>query len=181
MRLIIILLILASPCVGRTIVQIKDFLCGCKYCETINTGEALDIGRHMISCHSWRDATLKTMALMNQTKKPKLKDINKTKIEVSKNKEINKTTNQNYSNKQNYKWSKDIEGDWTFSDFNNLLNKDGWIYKEHIGWLWTFNRATFLYSEKYGWLYNYSFNNRKVYYWYDRRRWVFSNKIHKHE
>ena len=178
MRLIIILLILTSPCVGRTIIQIKDFLCGCEYCKTIDTGEALDIGRHIISCHSWRDATLKTMALMNKTKKPKLKD--KTEIESSEIKESSQITNDNQSNKQNYKWHKDAEDNWIFSDLNNLLNNDGWIYREYIGWLWAFNKKIFLYSEKYGWLYNYSFNNKKIYYWYDRRKWIFPNKIPKH-
>ena len=116
---------------------------------------------------------------MNKTKKPKLKD--RTEIESNEIKENSQITNDNEPNKRNHKWSKDIEGDWTFSNFNNSLNNDGWIYKEHMGWLWTFNRKAFLYSDKYGWLYNYFFNNRKIYYWYDRRRWIFPNKISEHK
>ena len=115
---------------------------------------------------------------MNKTKKPKLKD--KTEIESNEIKESSQITNDNQSNKQNYKWHKDVEDNWIFSDLNNLLNNDGWIYREYIGWLWAFNKKIFLYSEKYGWLYNYSFNNKKIYYWYDRRKWIFPNKIPKH-
>ena len=52
--------------------QMKDFLCGCKYCETVDTGEPLDIGGHMIRCHSWRKGMQRTMELMRKTEQPKI-------------------------------------------------------------------------------------------------------------
>lgn len=56
---------------GRYYPQIKDFICGCEYCETVSTSEPLDIGRHMIRCHSWRDATMNAISIMEQMKKEK--------------------------------------------------------------------------------------------------------------
>ena len=172
MRLFIFLLIPLSFCEGRTVVQIKDFICGCEYCETVNTGEPLDIGRHMIMCHSWREATLKTMEIMRASKKPKLEDKNISKIKENKEIEKTKIANEKEPNKHHHRWSQDNAGTWTYSDENYLLNNDGWLYREDLGWLWSFNKKTFLYSEHYGWLYNYLFDKYKIYYWYDRRAWM---------
>ena len=174
MRLIIILLISASLCAGGTLIRMKDYLCGCEYCETVNAGEPLDIGRHMMLCHSWREATLKTIEIMNKTKKPKLKNKNKTKL--NKTESNNQIANQNHPNEKEHEWRQDNTGDWVFS---NLLNKDGWIYREDAGWLWTFNKKRFFYSEHYGWLYNYIFHQRRVFYWYDRRIWILPGKLPK--
>ena len=171
MRLLVFLLISSNLCSGGTIIQIKDFICGCEYCDTVNTGEPLDIGRHMIMCHSWKEATLKTIKIMNETKKPKLTDRNKTEAKPK-----NKTANAKKPNKQKHEWSQDSDGTWVFSNENHLLNKDGWIYRESMGWLWSFNKKMFLYSEYYGWLYNYKFNGKRVFYWYDRRKWILPTK-----
>ena len=69
------LLFASSLLAKRYYPQVKDFLCGCDYCETVHAGEPLDIGYHMMHCHSWRDSTLKTIRIMEQMKKEKeLKD-----------------------------------------------------------------------------------------------------------
>jgi hypothetical protein len=177
MRLLGFLLILANPCSGGTIIQIKDFICGCEYCDTVDTGEPLDISTHMMLCHSWRGSISKTIEIMNRTKKPKLKDRNETK--ANKTERNNQIANQNRPNKETHEWKQDDTGDWEFSGKNNLLNKDGWVYREEAGWFWTFNNKMFLYSEHYGWLYNYTFHRRRVFYWYDRRLWILPNKLPK--
>ena len=107
---------------------------------------------------------------MNSIKKPKLEEKNADEIKA--NKEKPKIANARNPNKQKHEWSQDNEGVWTYSDEVYLLNNDGWIYREDLGWLWSFNKKTFLYSEHHGWLYNYLFNKYKIYYWYDRRRWI---------
>lgn len=175
MRIIILLLSLANISFAGRIIQLKDFLCGCEYCETVNRGEPLDIGRHMIMCHSWREATLKTMAIMEATKKPKLKDKNTSETTKIKQIETTKISDQKKSNEPT--WSKDKTGTWTYSDESYLLNNNGWMYLEDLGWLWTFNKKTFLYSEHYGWLYNYLFDKYRIYYWYDRRAWMTSRDL----
>ena len=111
---------------------------------------------------------------MNKTKKPKLKNKNKTKL--NKTESNNQIANQNHPNEKEHEWRQDNTGDWVFS---NLLNKDGWIYREDAGWLWTFNKKRFFYSEHYGWLYNYIFHQRRVFYWYDRRIWILPGKLPK--
>ena len=54
-------------------VQVADFLCGCKYCEQVNTSEPLDIGMHMVRCHGWRGSMMKTVEVMNQLKQKPLR------------------------------------------------------------------------------------------------------------
>ena len=78
MRLIMILLTLPSICLSNTIIQIKDFLCGCNHCATVSTGEPLDIASHMILCESQREGMLKTIEIMNRTKKPELPKLQET-------------------------------------------------------------------------------------------------------
>ena len=58
------LLIVCNLFAGRYYPQVKDFICGCEYCETVHVGQPLDIGYHMMHCHSWRESTLKTMKIM---------------------------------------------------------------------------------------------------------------------
>jgi hypothetical protein len=181
MRLIIILLILTSSCIGKGIIQIRDFLCGCDYCETVDTGQPMHIGDHMIRCHSWRKGMAKTIELMNKTRKPELQDRNETQIELNKAEENLKIMNEIEPNKRKHEWVQDNEGEWTFSDENYLLNNNGWLYKESMGWIWSFNKKIFLYSENYGWLYNYSFNNQKIHYWYNRRKWISPKKLPQYE
>lgn len=177
MRLFIFLLIPLSFCTGTTVVQMKDFICGCEYCKTVNTGEPLDIGRHMIMCHSWREGMRKTIEIMNATKKPKIQDRITTDIETNNQAQKTKIANEKEPNNNHHRWTQDNAGEWTFSDENYLLNNNGWIYKKNTGWLWSFNRKTFLYSQQHGWIYNYLINNKSIYYWYDRRRWILPSQL----
>ena len=99
MRIIILLLFLANISFAGRIIQLKDFLCGCEYCVTVPTQEPLDIGRHMIMCHSSREATLKTLAIMEATKKPKLEDKNTSEIIANKSIKKTKIANEKNPNK----------------------------------------------------------------------------------
>lgn len=178
MRLIMILLTLPSICLSNTIIQIKDFLCGCNHCATVSTGEPLDIASHMILCESQREGMLKTIEIMNRTKKPELPKLQETD-KIKTNEDMTKHTKQN---KENFSWNKDAYGDWQYSnqvDQSNLT--DSWIYKPRIGWLWCFNKNKFLYSEKFGWLYNKVVGNKRIFYWYDRRKWILSRDLSKQE
>tara|TARA_Y100000592_G_scaffold98133_1_gene170445 strand:+ start:685 stop:1215 length:531 start_codon:yes stop_codon:yes gene_type:complete len=167
MRLVIVFLLLTSTCFSSRIIQLKDFLCGCDYCVTVPTQEPLDIGRHMIMCHSSREATLKTMEIMRQTKKPKVKE----KKEIAKSEQPKQESAiKEWEKQSEHQWKKDIDGSWLYSTSYHLI--DSWLYREDAGWLWSFNKGRFFFSEKYGWLYNYMFRQRRLFYWYDRRVWI---------
>ena len=176
MRSLVTLLLLPSVCLSGTIIQIKDYLCGCKHCESVPSSQPLDIASHMMLCESQREGMLKTIEIMNRTKKPKIKQIKETKEETMKEK------NTAEGKASNYKWNKNLDGEWEYSNPINQLNAiDSWVYKPHIGWLWSYNNGKFLYSEKFGWLYNLFMNNKRIFYWYDRRRWILSKEISKYK
>ena len=176
MRSLIILLLFPTVCLSSRIIQMKDYLCGCDHCITVPTGEPLDIASHLILCHKTREGMLKTIEIMNQTKKPKIKNFK----ENNKTSEIMKSETIKKENSKNYSWNQDDTGEWQYSDAYNKSNLiDSWIYKPHIGWLWSFNKSEFLYSERHGWLYNYMQNNKRIFYWYDRRKWILSRDLPK--
>ncbi len=157
---------------GR-IVQLVDFLCGCEYCETINPTEPLDIGRHFITCHSWRDATLKTMEIMEQMKKPDVK-IEKRE-EQTKNKIIREEADEHVNIYNDYMWRQEsILHGWSYSTTHQAFSlEDMWLYLEDFGWTWTFGQEkAFLYTEHNGWIYLMLYKNTRILYWYDRRIWM---------
>ena len=157
---------------GR-IIQLKDFLCGCEYCNTVPTGEPLDIGRHMIMCHSWRDATLKTMEIMEQMKKPDVK-IEKRE-EQTKNKIIREEADEHVNIYNDYMWRQEnILHGWSYSTTHQTFSlEDMWLYLEDFGWTWTFGQEkAFLYTEHNGWIYLMLYKNTRILYWYDRRIWM---------
>ena len=153
---------------GR-IIQMKDFLCGCAHCETVPTQEPLDIGRHMIMCHTWREATMKTMEIMRETEKPKIKIIKKERKKVTRDRADSHVDIYN-----DYKWRENEVYGWTYSNTHQVMSLDDmWRYLERLGWVWSFGKQKrFLYSEKYGWLYLMNHKGTRVLYWYDRRIWV---------
>lgn len=182
------LLIMPNFAYARTAIQLKDFLCGCEHCETVSKSEPLDIGRHLISCHSWRDATLKTMRIMEQMKKEKeLEDqygipIEDTlpsyavpKKQETKIEEIFSEEPKTIHNDHTWR-EHDLHG-WNYSaTAQNLPNSEGWIYREDIKWVWTFSdKENFLYSIDYGWFYAMRYQNYRLLYWYDRRYWLLAN------
>jgi len=150
--------------------QMKDYLCGCEYCITVNQGEPLDISGHMIRCHSWRKGMQKTMEIMRQTQKPKVNIIKKEKEE----KRVVEADQDLYVDIYNdYKWREDAAYGWNYSTtYQNMNLKDMWRYLDSLGWVWIFGREkNFLYSEKYGWLYLARYKGSRIAYWYDRRIW----------
>ena len=189
---LVVTLMLPIVVLSRTIVQLKDFLCDCEYCETVSTSEPLDIGRHMISCHSWRDATIKTMRIMEQMKKEKeLEDQSGIPIEdtlpalvVPKKRETKieeKITEKPKTIHNDHTWREhDLHG-WNYSaTAQNLPNSEGWIYREDIKWVWTFSEEeNFLYSIDYGWFYAMRYQNYRLLYWYDRRYWLLAETFDK--
>ena len=182
------LLFASSLLAKRYYPQVKDFLCGCDYCETVHAGEPLDIGYHMMHCHSWRDSTLKTIRIMEQMKKEKeLKDkygipIEDTLPSYAVPKKQEKKVEEIFSEEpktihNDHTWREhDLHG-WNYSaTAQNLPNSEGWIYREDIKWVWIFSEnENFLYSIDYGWFYAMRYQNHRLLYWYDRRYWLLAN------
>lgn len=166
-------------CDARTIIQLKDFLCGCEYCETVSTSEPLDIGRHMIMCHSWRDATLKTMRIMEEMRQAEIKQPEPT-IEVPEIIEQSSTRTDPETG-ITYDWQHNDQFGMVFADVGNVrLDADQWLYLEHVEWVWMMGgQRDFLFSYDHGWLYTRDYFGYKIYYWYDRRIWCLSRDIHK--
>lgn len=168
-----------------TIVQIKDFLCGCDYCVTVNTSEPLDVSRHMIMCHSWRDATMKTMKIMEEMKQQKIDDMQGEHIQDTlptfKVPERNDSTPIVKSEPQtihnDYQWRAHEDHGWTYSTTSqHTLNFEGWLYREDLKWVWLFgDDREFMYSVEHGWFYALRHNNHRLLYWYDRKYWLLAN------
>ena len=127
------------------------------------------IGEFFMSCDKWRKSTIKTMELMRKSEKPKL--IERKEILPNSFEEIEipiaKIVNDNQPNIEKYYWQKE-NNSWIYI---NQMQEDSWMYREKLGWLWRFDGDRFLYSDYYGWLYNYLFNNKTFYYWYDKKQW----------
>ena len=173
----LILLILVTSIQARVGPQLKDFLCGCEYCVTVPTQEPLDIGRHMVMCHSWRDATINTMKVMEEMKKEKAeleKQLDKASVQdvIIKEPEISI---------DEYTWSHDdILGNVYTQESIDIHTTDHWIYTEQFEWVWRmagFDKS--LYSYRYGWLYVTKYRWNNVVYWYDRRIWMLCSRINK--
>ena len=160
-----------------TIIQIKDFLCGCDHCDTVSTGEPLDIGRHMIMCHSWRKGMQKTMEVMRQTQKPEVevKEIGDPK----ESKIIKDQPDENINIYNDYKWRDDPIHGWAYATTHQVISsEDMWLYRRDLGWVWTFGEERkFLYSEDYGWIYNIIYKSKRVLYFYDKRIWLLASRI----
>ena len=179
MRYVILLLMSVCTLSAGTIIQIKDFLCGCDYCKTVDTGEPLDIGRHMIMCHGWRDATLKTMEVMEEMKKAKIEeDTPQVTVPVP---EDHPEPQTDPTTGITYDWQYTDQLGPVFADVNHIqFDVDQWLYLEQIEWVWMMaNRPEFIFSYDYGWLYVYRYLGHKLYYWYDKRMWVFSRHLYK--
>ena len=155
---------------GRTIIQLKDFLCGCNYCDTVSTSEPLDIGRHMIMCHSWRDATLKTMDIMRQMKQEKL-DLEKKSSQLEQPDVIRPTQHTITST---YRWTEhEIYGSMYSNPTQLGMSVDRWIYTKDFKWVWSIaDMENFLYSYDYGWLYVTKYQRFRVVYWYKNKTWT---------
>ena len=75
-----------------------------------------------------------------------------------------------------YQWRYIETQGWTYSTTHQSTTNDTWIYREDLGWVFSFGiEANFLYSEEHGWFYTMRFNDRNVLYWYDRRYWLYAH------
>jgi hypothetical protein len=153
--------------------QMKDFLCGCEYCVTVNRGEPLDIASHFMRCHSWRKGMQETIDMMRKSQVPEVR------VEELQKKEKRKEEDFTDEDKRDpsfgsYSWEEDELYGWIFSDFDGMsLNMDRWIYLEFLGWSWApaFDKRL-VYSYEYQWIYIDFYLNNRIIYWYDRRRWL---------
>ena len=51
---------------------------------------------------------------------------------------------------------------------------DTWIYREDVGWVWILEpNSDYMYSHEYGWFYNMKYMDRKIFYWYDEKFWLY--------
>ena len=160
---------------GEIGIQMNDLLCGCEYCETVDKGFPLDLASHMIRCHSWRKGMQKTMELMRQTEQPKIE----VEIRAEEPRQIEENfLGENLTNEidpySDYTWKETELHGWAYATTNQVnFNKDQWIHLEDLGWVWSIaNPKNFTYSYDYGWIYTILYQNTRVLYWYDRRRWI---------
>ena len=176
---------------GEIGIQMNDLLCGCEYCETVDKGFPLDLASHMIRCHSWRKGMQRTMELMRQsqgnadgltyqnqgipTEQPKIE----IEIRAEEPTEIEENFSwENLTNEidpyKDYTWKETELHGWAYATTNQVnFNKDQWIHLEDLGWVWSMaNARNFTYSYDYGWIYTILYQNTRVLYWYDRRRWL---------
>ena len=185
------LLIVGNLFGGRYYPQIEDFLCGCDYCETVHAGEPLDIGYHMMNCHSWRKSMIKTMKMMEESKpdpfgipvRDTLPDYSKKNFsEEPKN--VHKVDTNIKEPKlsviddpyNDYEWRYIDNHGWTYSTTIQSTSNDTWIYREDLGWVFSFGvEQNFLYSEDHGWFYTMRYNDLNILYWYDRRYWLYAH------
>ena len=170
--------------VSGTIVQIKDFLCGCDYCETVPAGEPLDISGHLIMCHSWRDSTMRTFHLMEKMKQQKLNDMHGVPIEdtlpkfnIPDKNETPEIKRETQTIHNDYQWRAHEDHGWTYSTtYQHTFNNEGWMYREDLKWVWLFgDNREFMYSLDHGWFYTFKHNNHRLLYWYDRKYWLLAN------
>ena len=165
---------------GKVGIQMNDLLCGCEYCKTVDKGFPLDLANHMIRCHSWRKGMQKTMELMRQTEQPKIE----VEIRAEEPRQIEENfLGVNLTNEidpyKDYTWKETELHGWAYATTNQVnFNIDQWIYLEELGWVWSMaSPRSFTYSYDYGWFYTILYQNNRVLYWYDRRRWMLPKNI----
>ena len=160
------LFLILHPSAASPTVQLKDFLCGCPYCNTVNRHEPLDIASHMLRCHSWKKSMQKTIELMRQTKKPQ--------IEIKKRTALPPPPSKVATPRTDYKWRLNPTHGWVYATTYQVVTSHScWIYREDLRWVWLFgSQNRFMYSDTYGWLYNSTYLNRRVVYYYEERRWT---------
>ena len=184
------LLIVCNLFANRYYPQIEDFLCGCDYCESINKHEPLDIGYHIMQHKAWRDGLIKTMDIMNRKPDPFGIPVRDTLPDYSKknfSEEPNNVHTEDTTIKEpklsiiddpynDYEWRYIENHGWTYSTTIQSTSNDPWIYREDLGWVFSFGfEENFLYSEEYGWFYSMRYNDRNILYWYDRRYWLYAH------
>ena len=150
------------------LIQMKDYLCGCDYCNTVTPHEPLDIAGHMMRCHSQREGMLKTLELMREQKKPEVA------IKPRSPSVVSAEPKPPIPHGDKYRWEELPLHGWVYTTPEPLSNHiDAWLYLDRLGWVWTFGKEKkFIYHEDHRWLYLRKFQGHRLVYWYDRRIWV---------
>ena len=171
----LILFVLVISIQARVGPQMKDFLCGCDYCVTVNTQEPLDIASHMIRCHSQREGMMKTIDLMRRMEQEKL-DLEKKASQLEQSDTI-KSIQQAITS--TYIWSHhEIYGSIYSNPAQLSGSIDRWIYTKDFKWVWSVaDLENFLYSYDYGWLYVTEYQWFRVVYWYEQKMWTLPQLI----
>lgn len=167
----LIFLVTYTNAFAGTLIQLRDYLCGCDYCETVNPQEPLDIAGHMMRCHSQRESMIKTMQLMREIQEPT--------VDVPPKEESVFIDSEDMYTHDDYSWNQvDIYG-WVYTQHEQFsVDVDKWIYLEALEWVWSpADMYKFVYSYDHGWLYNDMHQGTRIIYWYDKRIWTTINNF----
>ena len=159
---------------GQVGMQMKDLLCGCDYCKTVDPGVPLHIGYHMMKCHSWREGMQETMEMMRQSKQPKIEVEPRTEEPAIEENFLGENPQDENNPYKDYTWKETELHGWAYATTKQIdFNIDQWIYLEELGWVWSMAKPrNFAYSYDFGWIYFMLYQNNRVLYWYDRRIWM---------
>ena len=146
------LLITCNLLAGRYYPQIEDFYVGA-IIESFHKHEPLDIGFHIMQHQAWRDGLIKTMDLMNQASlnpfgilvRDTLPNTRREKFSEEPN-NIHKVDTTIKEPKlsiiddpyNDYEWRYIDNHGWTYSTTIQSSSNDTWIYREDLGWVFSF-------------------------------------------
>lgn len=151
-------------CLGYSV---KDFLCGCDYCNTINPSQPLSIATHHMNCESFKKNSIMKKLTEAQGKKNVMQS---TQPESIKSLSLHDQLAKSQHEKRNLE--KKIQEK---NNFISMLQQssssfiNGWIYEpKHFRWIYVSKTfAPYIYSEELGWI----FIKKEYYYVYDKSQW----------
>lgn len=160
----LVFLFINSICFGYSI---KDFLCGCDYCKTVNPSEPLGVATHYAKCESLRKNQIIKKLIQAKNKKDIL-----SPTQQKQNKSISLHEQLTQTQQEKRKLEKKIEEK---NNFISMLQQsssffiNGWIYEpNHFNWIYVSKTfAPYIYSEELGWI----FIKKEYYYIYDKSQW----------
>ncbi|NBT42065.1 MAG: hypothetical protein EBT20_16630 [Alphaproteobacteria bacterium] len=144
----------------------------------------------MMQHQAWRDGLIKTMDIINRKPDPFGIPVRDTLPDYSRKnfseepKNVHKVDTTIKEPKlsiiddpyNDYEWRYINNHGWTYSTTIQSTTHDTWIYREDLGWVFSFGiEQNFLYSEEHGWFYSMRYNDRNILYWYDRRYWLYAH------
>jgi len=151
-------------CLGYSV---KDFLCGCDYCNTINPSQPLSIATHHMNCESFKKNKIMKKLMQAQSKKSTMQS---TQPEQIKSMSLHDQLSKSQQEKLNLE--KKIQEKNNFISMLQQSSKsfiNGWIYEpEHFRWIYVSKSfAPYIYSEELGWI----FIKKEYYYVYSTLEW----------
>ena len=160
----LVFLFINSICFGYSI---KDFLCGCDYCnKQINT-PALDIASHYMNCETLKKNKIIKKLIQAQNKKDIIKPTqNKDEKPISIHEQL---TKEKQENQDLTKQIKEKDNFISMLQQSSSFFINGWIYEpNHFNWIYVSKTfAPYIYSEELGWI----FIKKEYYYIYDKSQW----------